>query len=555
VGVDGLVVSADAVSVEVNRAARDGSLVDYAAQGLTVVTGTGEKPSSLRLSMDAGEGELLRATGNLEVDVFGFVQASGSFGIEKKSGSITLADKPDTQDVDESATPVSVDMLLVGGTGLQAFAGLNGGQANATGLALEDVDFGLAVLGEKLGTGSTATARKWTSLQADVGAASLVGVNGLTASVSDLSVQVNRAGADGTVVDYAEGATELTVLTGPASELQLSLDGARGQLLRAEGRVELDVFGFVLLQGDFAFDKASAPVELKLSDRSTAQAQALKVGASNPRAFAGINGGTDEALGLELTGVEFGLALLSEVPEQDQTTAARSWTSLQASAAGAAFVGVDGLQVSADTITIEINRASTEAGAVVDYGWKNPDNQALGRNTALSVATGPNSDIELTMDGEQGRLLRATGNLELDVFGFFQVSGGFAIESRDDSFFLNDGVISEDEDEAKAPTEIQARVLTIGGRGVQAFAGLNGGTADAMGLSLAGVDFGLLLASEKLEEGSTATPRSFTTLKATAGSIGVVGLEGFTASASDLAHATDDVRDGTSGIAENGDAA
>lgn len=92
--------------------------------------------------------------------------------------------------------------------------------------------------------------------------------------------------------------------------------------------------------------------------------------------------------------MEFGLALLSEVPAQDQTTAARSWTSLQASATGAAFVGVDGLQVSADTITIEINRASTEAGAVVDYGWKNPDNQALGRNTALSVATGPDSDIE-----------------------------------------------------------------------------------------------------------------------------------------------------------------
>lgn len=168
--------------------------------------------------------------------MFGFVQVAGGFGIEKKSGSITLADKAGTE-VDESATPVAVDMLLIGGTGLQAFAGLNGGQANATGLALQDVDFGLAVLGEKLAAGSTATARKWTSLQADVGAASLVGVSGLTASVSDLSVQVNRAAADGTVVDYADGATALTVLTGPASELELSIDGARGALLRAEGRV------------------------------------------------------------------------------------------------------------------------------------------------------------------------------------------------------------------------------------------------------------------------------------------------------------------------------
>ena len=168
--------------------------------------------------MDAGEGELLRATGNLELDVFGFVQVAGGFGIEKKSGSVRLADMAGTE-ADESATPVAVDMLLIGGSGLQAFAGVNGGQANATGLALEGVDFGLAVLGEKLAQGSTATARQWTSLQANVGAASLVGVDGLTATVSDFSVQVNRAAVDATVVDYADGATELTVLTGPAGEL------------------------------------------------------------------------------------------------------------------------------------------------------------------------------------------------------------------------------------------------------------------------------------------------------------------------------------------------
>ena len=40
---------------------------------------------------------------------------------------------------------------------------------------------------------------------------------------------------------------------------------------------------------------------------------------------------------------------------------------------------------------------------------------------------------------------------------------GFGIESRDENFWLNDGVISEDPTKAKAPTEIRGRMLTIGG--------------------------------------------------------------------------------------------
>jgi hypothetical protein len=534
--VSGLTVSADTLKVEINRAAADGSLVDYKAQGLEIGTGTLAEPSSLTLSLDAGEGVLTRATGNLNLDVFGFVQVSGGFGIEKKTGQVTLADIADTDEVDESATPVAVDMLLIGANGLNAFAGVNGGQANAIGLNLSDVNLGLAVLGETLTPAELTAgtvARSWISLQAEVGSAAFVGVDGLAMEVSSLNLAINRQAAlDDSVVDYSAGKTDLTVRTGPTSDLAFDIDGARGALLRADGHLKIDAFGFVQLEGDFAIDKASAATPVTLSDGSTTDTTVLRIGGSNLRAFAGLNGGTSSAIGLELSGVDFGLALIGESLSAGNAAAPRSWTSLQASAEAATFVGVDGLKVSADTLTVEINRSGTPLGAVVDYSRTDPEDVNSVRKTELTVATSASDSVTMSMDGAQGQLLRASGNLDLDVFGFFQARGGFAIEKRTETFYLNDGNYSDVESEAQAPTLITTDLLTIGGSGIDAFAGLNGGSANAMGLSLQGVDFGLALATERLA--NNVPGRSFTTLKATAETVGFVGVDDFDISATDL---------------------
>jgi len=455
VGVDGLTLSADTLNVEINRQAADGSLVDYKAQGLEINTGTTAEPSSLTLNLDASEGQLLRATGNLELDIFGFVQVAGGFGIEKKTGQITLADVASTTTVDESATPVAVDMLLVGGSGLNAFLG-----AGNVGLQLSETDIGIALLSEQLTQAqitANTVARSWSSVQAQIGSAEFVGVEGLTIGVQNLSIAINRQAVDTSVVDYSfkvgsstERKTDISILTGPASQLTLEIDGARGQTTQARGQLELDIFGFVQLDGEFAIEKASTAETLTLSDGTTASAQVLRIGASNVNAFAGINGGQDNAIGLELAGVEFGLALMGEQLATGATTPARSWTSLQAKAQSAALVGVEGLTARADTIQIEVNRAGTLDGAVVDYSLK--DGSTTERKTALTVATGTSSELDLNMDGAQGRLLRASANMELDAFGFFQASGAFALEKRTETFQLNDGVISEDPLLAKKAT-------------------------------------------------------------------------------------------------------
>ena len=86
----------------------------------------------------------------------------------------------------------------------------------------------------------------------------------------------------------------------------------------------------------------------------------LTLGGSNVSAFAGLNGGTGDALGLQLSGVELGVALYT-----DKADATRSWTSVQASASGVAFVGVEGLTLSADTLSVSINQAGKAGDAVV----------------------------------------------------------------------------------------------------------------------------------------------------------------------------------------------
>jgi len=555
IGIEGLVIAADTLSVEINRAATDGTLADYKAQSLAINTGTMSDPGSLTLTMDASEGQLLRATGNLEVDVFGLMKVAGSFGIEKKSGGVTLADITSTPAINESETPVTVDMLLIGGSGLDAFIGAGG-----VGLELGDVNVGLALLGEQLTDAQVTTgkvARKWTTIQAEVGSAALVGVDGLTVGVETLSVSVNRQALDTSVVDYSlkagsttERKTDLTILTGPASDMALTIDGGRGQFVEASGHLTLDVFGFVQVNGEFAIEKASTPETLTLSDATTVNAEVLRIGASNLSAFAGMNGGTADAIGLDLSGVEFGLALMTEVPAAGVTTLPRSWTSVQATAESAAFVGVDGLTARGENIAVTVNRAGTLTDLVVDYSLKTEGGTE--RKTSMTVRTGISDSLTFDMDGSDGRLLRASADLKLDLFGFFQVSGGFAIEKRSESFMLNDGVVSEVPADAKAATEINAELLTIGGSGIDAFAGMNGGTADAIGLNLSKVDFGLALITEVVADDAPAgtTARSFTTLKANAGEISFVGVKGLTASATELSV---EINRGIAGTAGNAD--
>ncbi|NDB18667.1 MAG: hypothetical protein EB027_05330, partial [Actinobacteria bacterium] len=203
-------------------------VVDFGVRSLEVKTG----PSTSRtLTLDGSVGAQIKASGQMTLELFGFVRVSGGVSFEKSTGTVKTA----------SGATVSVDQLTVGVGAVEAFVGVNGGTASAVGLQVNELDFGLAMYTERLAQGSTATPRKWTAMKGAAGAVSLTGVSDVTLTGSSLALAINRAAADGSVLDFA-GANSRTLSTGPGTEIALDLAGSDGALLEASGNLKLDLF-------------------------------------------------------------------------------------------------------------------------------------------------------------------------------------------------------------------------------------------------------------------------------------------------------------------------
>src|SRR5207249_2309346 len=86
--------------------------------------------------------------------------------------------------------------------------------------------------------------------------------------------------------------------------------------------------------------------------------------------FAGINGPASNpgALGLSLTDVEFGLALMKvKAPAAPAvTTDLRSWLALKATVGSASFIGIDGLTVEVTTLSVIVNQGSGTRNGVAN---------------------------------------------------------------------------------------------------------------------------------------------------------------------------------------------
>ncbi len=467
------------VSVEINRAAGDGSLIDFLAQPLEIPTGL---TTTQTLSMDGSVGSLIRASGTLDIAVGDFVQFSGDVAFEtSRRNNVSLAD----------GSSVNLDQLIIGTNGVSAFAGNNGGTDNAVGFNLEGVDLALI-----LSSNAAQPSQKWTSLQADARTVEFVGLPSITASGTDLSVAFNRASSGENVIDFS--ASPQLVTTGPGSSVMLEMPGSAGNLSRATGHLDLAVAGFFSVTGDFGFEQSIRTV--KLSDGSEIAVDLLSLGASDTDAFIGLNGGSENAIGFEATGVNFGLVLATDRANED-----REFLLLQATVESAAFSGGDGLSITVGEMSVTI--ADTEdSDVVLDFSA-----------TPLVIATGASSSVTLDFDGAQGEIVQVEAHADLDIFGFVQVSGDFAFKKSEGSITLTD------------ESKVEADLLAIGATGADAFIGLNGGTDGALGFAATDVEFALLLATDQEDDA-----RTWTTLLATAGSVGFVGSDDLTLSGTDL---------------------
>ncbi|MCJ8343961.1 LEPR-XLL domain-containing protein, partial [bacterium] len=476
-GSDLMTMTSSDVVIEINTAVND-LVIDYSIKDLIIKTNA---INSLALSMDGSQGELIQLRANLSLNVRDFFTIDGGFAFSKSSTNITLSD----------TTTRTVDVLTLGGNKVSAFVGLNGGSSDEFGFRLSDMDFGLAFFQDK-----SDQTLSWMSLYGSAVSSSFTGSPELGITSSNLEIELNSQDKNGLVVDY--NLQNYSILTSKDTSINLTMDGSKGELLKLSGHLDLNIFNFFTVNGSFAFEKSSTNLTLK--DGSNVDVDLITLGANNVSAFAGINGGEDNAFGFELTGSSMALVLAT-----DQEDSTRKWTTLSASSSSVAFVGIEGLTAESNLLDVQINAAAID-GSVIDYKAKSLD---------VQVATGVVKTIDL--DGQKDELVQITGNLKLNVFNFFTVNGGFAFVKQVDTGVLADG------------SEVEVDLLTLGANNVSAFAGLNGDSANKIGFGLANLNFGLALMSDKNNR-----DRDWLALKGNVGNASFEGIDGLTLAANNM---------------------
>jgi hypothetical protein len=472
-------ISASSVSVAINRPASDGSLINFSADPLVVATGP---TTSRTLSFDSTEGALTEASGSLRINLSNFVQFSGNLALRKSTSTLKLSD----------GTDVTTELLAIGGTDLNAFAGINGGSPDAIGFSLQGLNFAFAAA-----TDVNDRTRSWMALDAIATGVAFNGVPEVTISANSLSLALNRPAADGTLINFA--AQPLTVKTGPATTRPLDLTGTAGPLLEASGTLTIDVAGFFHVSGSLGIKKSEFDLALSSSDTATQRVNLLTVAGENLSAFAGMNAASADKTGLSLSNLNFALALASDKADPD-----RRWTTLQATAGAIALTGISGVTMSSSDLAVTINRKASD-DTIANYS-----------RTPLTLSTGAGTKT-IAINSNLGGLVEASGTINIAVQNFFTVNGGFAVRSARDTVTLSNA------------TTVDADLLTIGGSNVSAFAGLNGGSATQTGISLGSADFGLAFITDRRD-----VTRKFTSLQATAGLAAFVGADTINITGTDL---------------------
>ena len=358
-------------------------------------------------------------------------------------------------------------------------------------------------------------------LEAEAGAARLVGVDALTLEVTNVGLEVNLVDREGAaVLDFAR--TALDVVTGPGTQRRMSLDGADGEVLRVVADVKIAIDDYVHVSGSAAFEKRVT--EVTLADGSTVNADVLTIGAADVEAFVGLDGPyrvdsngdgaidaqdtpNADAIGLSLGDVDRALGIFyAQAGAQDaadQSLQGVTWTALTARAAAVEVVGVPMLTLSATDFFVEVNAVHGLATGL------DPDTHVIDfKVDPVDVRTGPDSSLTLRMDGQRGEAVRAYGTVDVRVGDFLWLGGTLGFEQYRQTVTLTEG------------GTVDSRLMVLTGADVSARLATSSG-ADAIGVAMTGLDFGLVLA----QADAPGDARSWLSVRGQADSVAILGTQ------------------------------
>ncbi|ETR68155.1 MAG: hypothetical protein OMM_04732 [Candidatus Magnetoglobus multicellularis str. Araruama] len=423
-------------------------------------------------------------------NLFDFVVLEGNIAISTANESISV------ESIDGEGITEDMDLIKIGASDVSFFAGVGAGTERPMGLNLEDGNLGLLLMR------SPTTNAQFTSLIASAGSAGFVGLPGMTVAGENIIVEINESTVDDAVANFSEN--PYTIETGNGNEIDLTFDAAHGKVLRTSGFFDFNMFDFFKVSGDLAFEKDVREIDAMSLDYAEDEEpyvelmDVMTIGASGLNAFVGVGNNDGSGTGFALENVSFGLALMASIDYDWR------YLSVKALAERAGFVGLDNIDVSVSDLSVSINRGLDD-----DYC-------AHFVNKPLDINIGGGNVMTLDFDARQGFITQAQGHMDLDVGGFFSVSGNLSVESFVDYINISDG--GED---------IQSNILTIGASDIHAFVG----TSDKQtGFELENLDFALAIMNPTEEDDS----RTFTSLVAQARSVGFVGMDNLHMTGSDI---------------------
>ncbi|MCJ8346550.1 LEPR-XLL domain-containing protein, partial [bacterium] len=400
----------------------------------------------------------------------------------------------------DDQTKITTDTLSIAAKDLTVFAGINAGSADQAGLSLLNADFALSIF-----TSQVDTTRQWVAFNGSAASASMVGLPGVVIDATNIVVELNMQANEGSVIDFkamsdAGNAFKVSSSADPADDISFLTDGSLGDNTKFNADLDINIQDFFTLNGSFSFERASQIVTLNDVDSTEVTVDLLKVGASSLSAFAGLNAGTADKVGLSLSDVSFGFVFAT-----DQSDSTKKWSALYSEVGNATFSGIDNLTIDGSDLIVEINNSDV-SGLEMDL-LKSP----------ITIDVGGSQTIDLIIDGALQNVVSVSGTLNINANNFFTVNGGFAFNKVSDTITLENG------------DTVLVDLLTLGASGASAFAGINGDTADKIGFTLSDVEFALALMTEK-----AGAKRDWMALKASASSFDFSGINGVTVEGSNI---------------------
>ncbi|MFN5588029.1 MAG: beta strand repeat-containing protein, partial [Planctomyces sp.] len=466
------------------------------------------------------------ATFSAENSVF----LTGTIAVEKKNATISLAD----------GSTVQTTAVQIGGSGLSGFAGLNAapGSSDQTGVSLSNLSFGYT-LATPVNSQSGTDRRTWSALRATVGQAELVGVDVVTASVANLSLNMNRAGgtlngnpntvtADFTVAPLANN------VGGQSSTLDF-----KGSMLRATALIEFGISGFVNLRGRFGIEFGDMDVALPQYPGVVLPTNFVRFWGIDVDAAVGVNGpswSNSDFTGFDISGLDFNLMLnmrnLATAPLPE--LGSMKWFTLNAVIPEISFepfleFRVPELPANLPKLTVNLTYDVPTLSVPVpwiNYAVSQPTTTLPGLPAMLNFPGQPGlpalPDIpNFGFNVDAHPYLQISNLPNLSLFDFLNINGSLTFKRIEYTATLHDG------------TTVDTWAIVMNSVDGGVFAGVNGpaSNSDATGLSVAGVDGAMAILVPK----DSADKRRWVAAAGTGNAVSLVGLPDLTISATNFA--------------------